>query len=319
MESKYSRRKFMKSAGIIASGAVGAGFAAPLPQTSGSSSIGARLRTLLSGPEPLLCLGAYDVLTARLIEMEGFQAITVGGSASSGLRHGIPDVGLITITELIEFSGNIAEHTNLPVMADADDGGGSPLSVYRATKKFERAGVAAVMYEDTVQVKHLKQSGNELVTKQQMADKIKAAVDARKDPGFVIIARTDSLAEGSPMQEALDRGAAYAEAGADLLYFSGMLLQDCPKARAVVRKPLMMTANATTKPDQLKAAQISLAVYASPFVSMALGVARQALIELKTTGTMQKTAEFNLPRDIYSKLIGSAETIARGRKYNVLK
>ncbi|MBI4472742.1 MAG: isocitrate lyase/PEP mutase family protein [Acidobacteria bacterium] len=317
MKNRHSRRTFIKNAGWIA-GAAGAGFGAP-QQGSRSLSVGERFRALLAKPEPLQCIGAYDVLTARLIELEGFQAITVGGSAASGLSHGIPDFGLITITELIEFSANIAEHTNLPVLADADDGGGSPLNVYRATKKFERAGIAAVMFEDTVQMKHLKATGNELVTRQQMVDKIRAAVDARKDPGFVIIARNDSLAEGHSMQEALDRGAAYSQAGADVLYFSGMRLQDCPKAREAVRKPLMSTANATTSVDQLKAAQISLVVYASPFVSLGLGVARQALLELKSTGAMRKTAELALPRDIYSRLAGSAETIERARKYNLIQ
>jgi methylisocitrate lyase len=320
MAKKYNRRTFIKTAGAVAGGsAAGSAFALPLQQQPAASSMGARFRALLARPEPLQCIGAYDVPTARLIEMEGFQAITFGGSAASALRHGIPDYGLITITELIEYASNIAEHVNLPIMADADDGGGSPLNVYRATKKFERAGIGAVMYEDTIQMKHLKPTGNELVTKQQMVDKIKAAVDARTDPGFVIIARGDSLSEGHTMQEALDRGGAYAEAGADVIFFAGMRLADCPKAKAAVNKPLMTTVGGTTTPDQLKTAQISLGVYASPFVSMALGVTRQALLELKATGTMRKASELYLPRDIYAKLIGSDVTVGRARTYNVIK
>src|SRR5262245_66493582 len=123
----------------------------------------------------------------------GFPAMLVGGGAVSA-QHVIPDVGLITITELIEFAGNIAENVNVPVFADCDDGGGSPINVYRAMRNAEKRGIAAVMFEDTVTIKHLG-GRSDLVTKEQMADKIKAAVDARQKGTVVKIGRA-SCREG---------------------------------------------------------------------------------------------------------------------------
>lgn len=275
-----------------------------------------KLRELLKSGEPVLAPAAHDVLTARLIEATGFPVITVGGSAVSA-QHMIPDVGLITITELIEFAGNIAESVNIPVFADGDDGGGSPINVYRATRNFEKRGLAAVMYEDTVTIKHLG-GRSDLVTKAQMVDKIKAAVDARTN-NIVIIARTDALSERETMEQALDRGAAYSEAGADMIFFSGMNLNDTAKAQALVKKPLMSTVNATTAPARLKEAKIAFGVYAGQLLQISLGAAYQALQELKTTGLMTNSLKTQIPTDVYAKLIESAEVTARARKYNLLK
>lgn len=275
-----------------------------------------RLRELLKGSEPVLAPAAHDVISARLIEAAGFPVITVGGSAASA-EHMIPDVGLITITELIEFAGNIAENVSIPVFGDGDDGGGSPINVYRATRNFEKRGVAAVMYEDTVTVKHLA-GRSDLVTKSQMVDKIKAAVDARTN-NIVIIARTDALSERETMEQALDRGAAYAEAGADMIFFSGMSLNDTPKAQSVVKKPLMSTVNATTTPARLKEAKVAFGVYAGQLLQISMGAAYQALQELKTTGLMTNASKMSIPQDVYARLTESAEVTARARKYNLIK
>lgn len=321
MSTKQSRRGFIKGAGLMAGGLMGSSVvsAEPAQSLSGSMSKGAQFRALLARPEPLLCPAVHDVLTGRLCEMEGFQAVTTGGSAASSAVHGIPDFGLISITELIEFAGNVAQHINIPVLGDGDDAGGSPNNAYRATQNFEKAGVGAIMYEDTVQVKHLTRQGGELVTKEQMADKIKAAVDARKDQNLVIVARCDAIAEGHTMDDALARGVAYAEAGADVLFFSGMRLTDTAKARDLVKRPLMTTVNSTTTPDQLKEAKISLAVYAGILLNVATGAAHQVLKELKATGKTENSAKMAIANDIYTKLIGSQDYIDRGKKYHLTK
>lgn len=250
--------------------------------------------------------------------MEGFEWLTLGGSAVSASGHGIPDFGLVTITELIEFAGNIASHVDIPVLADADDGGGSPINVFRAIRAFERRGLGAVMLEDTVQVKHLKRSGNDLVSPGQFVDKIKAALDSRRGD-LVIVARTDAISEGLSMDQALERGQACAEAGADVIFFAGMRMEDLPKAKALVKKPLMTTVGATTPFASLKPAGVNLAVYAGQLLQIGLGANLQALRELKTTGTMANAAKLTIAGDVYQKLIGSEETITRGRKYNLVK
>jgi 2-methylisocitrate lyase-like PEP mutase family enzyme len=284
------------------------------PQTD-SLTKSERLRHLLEGAEPVLSPSAYDVLSARLIEQMGFPLITVGGSAVSA-EHMIPDVGLITISELIDFAGNIAENVDVPVFADCDDGGGSPINVYRAMRSAEKYGIAAVMYEDTVTIKHLG-GYSDLISKDQMSDKIKAAAEARQK-GTVIIARTDALAEQRSMQEALDRGAACAEAGADVIFFAGMRPADTAKARDVVNRPLMSTVGGATTPAMLKEARISLGVYASQLLQIGLGAAYQALQELKTTGVMTNSAKRSIPSDILQKLTNSQEVTARARKYNLV-
>ncbi len=312
-----TRRSFIKGAGLLAGGVLTTGMAeAQTGGTTAAMSMANRFRELLKGSEPILAPAAHDVLTARLIEAAGFPVITVGGSATSA-EHMIPDVGLITITELIEFAGNIAENVNIPVFGDGDDGGGSPINVYRATRNFEKRGLAAVMYEDTVTVKHLA-GRSDLVTKGQMVDKIKAAVDARTN-NIVVIARTDALAERETMEQALDRGAAYAEAGADMIFFSGMNLNDTPRAQGIVKKPLMSTVNATTTPARLKEAKIAFGVYAGQILQISLGAAYQALQELKTTGLMTNASKMSIPNEVYAKLTESAEVTARARKYNLIK
>jgi 2-methylisocitrate lyase-like PEP mutase family enzyme len=314
MNKKQSRRTFIKGAGVAAGGLLTP--AVVQAQQAGSATKGDQFRNLLLGTEPVLAPGVHDVLTARLVEHMGFPAMTVGGSAVSA-QHVIPDVGLITITELIEFAGNIAENVNVPVFADCDDGGGSPINVYRAVRNAEKRGIAALMFEDTVMIKHLG-GRSDLVTKEQMADKIKAAVDARQK-GTVIIARTDALAEQRTMDEALERGVACAQAGADVIFFSGMRLSDTPKARDMVRKPLMSTVGGTTTPAMLKEGRISLGVYAGQLLQIELGAALQALQELKSTGLMANAARLTIAGDVYQKLIESQEVNARAKKYNLLK
>jgi methylisocitrate lyase len=173
------------------------------------------------------------------------------------------------------------------------------------------------MFEDTVTIKHLG-GRSDLVTKDQMADKIKAAVDARQK-GTVIIARTDALSEQRTMDEALERAVACAQAGADVIFFSGMRLSDTPKARDTVRKPLMSTVSGTTTPAMLKEGRISLGVYAGQLLQIGLGAAHQALQELKSTGLMANAAKLSIAGDVYQKLIESQEVNARARKYNLLK
>jgi len=314
MSLESTRRTFIKGASLAAAGSLLSQSSAGA-QTAAASK-GAQLRKLLEGTEPVLSPAAHDVLTARLIEQMGFPLVTVGGSAVSA-QHLIPDVGLITITELIEFAGNIAENVNVPVFADCDDGGGSPINVFRAMRSAERFGIACVMYEDTVMIKHLG-GRSDLITKEQMGEKIRAAAEARQK-GTVIIARTDALAEGRSMQEALDRGGACAEAGADVIFFAGMKPVDMPKARDAVRRPLMTTVGGTMTPALLKEAKVSLGVYSGQLLQAGLGAAYQALQELRTSGMMLSSMRNPIPQDVYQKLIGSGDVTERARKYGLIK
>ncbi len=178
----------------------------------------ARLRELLAGPGTLVAPGAYDALSAGLVEQAGFDVVYMTGFGTTASLIGRPDVGLLTGTEMIDNARRIAAAVNVPVIADADTGYGNAINVVRTVQAYEQAGVAGIQLEDQVMPKkcgHM--SGKAVIGPDEMAGKIRAAAAARRDPDFVLIARTDAVAvEG--VDAAVARAGAYAEAGADVLF-----------------------------------------------------------------------------------------------------
>ncbi len=178
----------------------------------------ARLRELLAGPGPLVAPGAYDALSARLVEQAGFDAVYMTGFGTTASLLGRPDVGLLSGAEMVDNAGRIAAAVDVPVIADADTGYGNALNVVRTVQLYERAGVAGIQLEDQVMPKRCgHMSGKALVAADEMTGKVRAAVAARRDPDLVVIARTDALAV-TGVDDALERARAYADAGADLLF-----------------------------------------------------------------------------------------------------
>jgi len=176
------------------------------------------LRALLAGPEPILAPGAYDALSARLVEEGGFPAVYMTGFGSSASLLGRPDAGLLTLSEMVNHAARIVQAVEVPVIADADTGYGNPLNVIRTVAEYERAGVSAIHIEDQVAPKRCgHMEGKRVVSAAEMIEKIRAAIEARGSPDFLIIARTDARAvEG--LDAALRRARAYREAGADALF-----------------------------------------------------------------------------------------------------
>ena len=178
----------------------------------------ARLRELLAAPAPLVAPGAYDALSARLVEQAGFDAVYMTGFGTTASLIGRPDVGLLSGAEMVDNARRIAAAVDVPVIADADTGYGNALNVVRTVQLYEQAGVAGIQLEDQVMPKkcgHM--SGKVLVPTEEMAGKVRAAAAARRDPDLVLIARTDAVAV-SGVDDALERARAYADAGADLLF-----------------------------------------------------------------------------------------------------
>ena len=178
----------------------------------------ARLRELLSAGPPLVAPGAYDALSARLIEHAGFDVVYMTGFGTTASLIGRPDVGLLSGAEMVDNARRIVAAVDVPVIADADTGYGNAINVVRTVQLYEQAGVAGIQLEDQVMPKkcgHM--SGKALIGTDEMVGKLQAAVAARTDPDLVIIARTDAVAvEG--LDEALTRARAFAEAGADVLF-----------------------------------------------------------------------------------------------------
>jgi len=176
-----------------------------------------RLRELLRGNDVVVAPGVYDGLSARLVARAGFPAAyaTGGGIARS---MGYPDLGLLSVSEIVDRLANIVEHAGIPVIADADTGYGNALNARRAVREFERAGVAALHLEDQTFPKRCGHYDDKsVVSTAEMSQKLRAARDAMSDPDLVLIARTDSLAiEG--LDAAIERSHAYADAGADVIF-----------------------------------------------------------------------------------------------------
>jgi len=178
------------------------------------------LRGLLDAGTPFLAADCYSALTGRIIERAGFKAAYMGGHATSMMHYAIPDCGIYTPTEAIEQAGRVAESISIPLIVDADSCGETVADVYRSIGRYQRVGVAGVHIEDEVAPKHSRWEGR-LMSIEEMQERIEAAVAARTDPDFIIIARSDELYhEGgggtNSLEEAVRRGIAYAEAGADV-------------------------------------------------------------------------------------------------------
>jgi carboxyvinyl-carboxyphosphonate phosphorylmutase len=183
----------------------------------------ARLRALLASGETIVAPGAFDPLAARLVEEAGFPAVYMTGFGTSAALLGRPDVGLLTMTEMAGNAGRIADCVDIPVIADADTGYGNALNVIRTVGTYEAAGVAGIHIEDQVAPKkcgHME--GKLVIPAEEMAAKVRAAVEARSQPEFVIIARTDARAvEG--LDRALARARMYRDAGADVLFIEALV------------------------------------------------------------------------------------------------
>ncbi len=181
-------------------------------------SAGARFRAALEAERPLQVVGTINAYSALLAARAGFQALYLSGAGVANASFGLPDLGITTLNDVLEDARRITGVTQLPLLVDIDTGWGAAFSIARTTKEMIRAGVAAVHIEDQVQAKRCGHRPNKaLVSCAEMMDRVKAAVDAKTDSQFVIMARTDAFAnEGR--QAAIDRACAYVEAGADMIF-----------------------------------------------------------------------------------------------------
>ena len=324
MARRTNRREFVRVAGLAASGfmtttARPLAGAIPGPQARPApSTMGARFRALLNGPEPLVCPGAYDVLTARLIEIHGFKSTFIGSSAVNQALLALPDQAIVTVSEIINYVSIIASNVDIPVLADVDDFGATPLNIYRFAKEAERRGIGCATFDDRLPLNRATAySVPGVFPKARMIDNIHAAADARTD--MVLIARCLAPTPNNSYTEMLDRAAAYAEAGADAVWIGLPSPQDYVKAAAMVKKPLMAViggANFPATEAAMKAARVAVGQSAS-MVNIALGAIDRALVELKTTGRMTEAQKGALSREMSDKVEQVSELNARSRKYNL--
>jgi 2-methylisocitrate lyase-like PEP mutase family enzyme len=204
-----------------------------------TASPGRRLRDLLAAPGILICPGIYDGFSARLVEQAGYKTAAISGAGVSETNLGWADVGIMGYEENVHASAALVACTTIPLSADGDTGYGNAMNVYFTVRGFERAGLACLMIEDQVSPKRCgHMAGKQVISAEEGVEKIRAAVEARRDPDFMIKARTDATAiHGVP--EAIRRLNLYAEAGADLLFADALLsADDIATVARNVSKPL---------------------------------------------------------------------------------
>ncbi|GII75998.1 carboxyvinyl-carboxyphosphonate phosphorylmutase [Sphaerisporangium rufum] len=263
-----------------------------------TASPGRRLRDLLALEGPVICPGAVSPLFARIAERAGFSAVYATGAGISNTWLGLPDVGLMGMTELLGVTARITDAVSVPVIADIDTGYGNALNVTRTVREFERAGVAAVQIEDQINPKRCGHFNDKAVTAlDEMVERIVAATEARRDPDLVVIARTDALATDG-LAAAIDRAQRFAEAGADMIFVEAPTSREEIEAIAAeVKKPMVINMVEGGKTPVLPAAELAemgykVILYANTVLRMTMAAARRALETLHERGdTLDLVAE----------------------------
>lgn len=199
-------------------------------------------KSCILSKEILVMPAAHDALTAKIIEKTGFKAVAVGGYGASAALLGKADVSLLTLTEMVDYISRIADNLKIPLCADGDTGHGNVTNVIRTIRAMEKAGAAGLSIEDQVFPKRCgHMEGKQVIPQEEMAAKIMAAVDARVDPDFVILARTDSLSVYG-LEEAIERGNTYREAGADLIFVEAYRsMEEMRSITHAIKAPTMAT------------------------------------------------------------------------------
>lgn len=278
-------------------------------------------KKLVLDDEILILPGAYDALSAKIVEQAGFKAVTLGGYPTSASLLAKPDVSLLTLTEMVNQARYIAESVDIPLFVDGDTGHGNVTNVARTVRLFENAGVAGLFIEDQVFPKRCgHMEGKQVIPTEEMIVKIKAAVDARMDDDLMIMARTDSLAVYG-IDEAIERGNRFAEAGADIVFIEAPpSVEDMKRVCREVKAPMsanMIEGGKTPilTPKELQEIGYSIVTFPlSTLYAAAWGV-RMVMQELATKGTTTGTMDKMITFSDFNQLVGLEDVRAAERRY----
>lgn len=281
-----------------------------------------KFRTIMAGKRLVLMPGAYDGLSARIMEAEGFEALCAGGYAAIGSMLAQPDTGQSNMRDYADHYGRIAGAVEIPVYVDGDTGFGGVNNVRQMVRLFEAAGVAGVFFSDQVfpnRCGYL--PGKQIIPVEQMLAKIKAALDARRDPDFFIAGRTDAAGVDG-LGAAIERCQLFMEAGADMAKPMGVdAIDDIKRAIREVPGPHMATLSQAAGPKRRSLEDMEAAgVVAATFPSLALFAAGQAvrnvLRVLKRENSLTPTFDHVLPLEDYYELVGLKDQLAREERYD---
>lgn len=274
----------------------------------------AALRSLIDEGGTVVVPGAYDCVSAGLIEQAGFPAVYIGSYAISASAFGLPDVGLVGLSEMVDRVKQVVDAVSIPVIADAENGFNDAANVWRTVRSFERAGASAIHIEDHEFGKHA-DVPQVILPLERMLGKVRAALDAREDPGFLIVARTDAAWATGDVDEAVRRANAFSEAGADMVFLTGLappVLGDV-RDRIAGKVVTVDTPGYAVVDDERAGANVVLyygltlrAAYAG--VKLALARFEEEKDENRLSGVVAGAQEFE-------RFIGYDDFAARTRKY----
>lgn len=281
------------------------------------------LRELLKSEDILLMPGCFNACTARLIEQAGFKAIYISGAAVAGNFIGVPDIGLTTMTEVLENARNIVQVTTIPAICDADTGFGNAINMRRTVREFESAGVAGIQIEDQVMPKKCGHTeGKQLISKEEMVQKIKAAVDARQDPDFILVVRTDAIAV-TGLDDAIDRAIAYQEAGGDIIFVEApRTVEEMRKITTMIKGYHLanMVEGGGKTPilplKELKEIGYKVVIYPASIWMASIKAAQEVLKILKEDGTTSRFAHRMVSFQEMFEVVGRSEYLQLEKKFS---
>lgn len=320
-----TRRDFLQHAAAVTGGMASGGIPTGSPPSDQAAAVPtprrppaktSALRAILTRPGITVVPEATGVFTARLAELHGFEAVYVGGNMISALHLGIEDWGLITTPELVDVGSRIAHEIDVPTIVDGDQLGETALNVYRSIKAYERAGIAGTHLEDTLNPKHLGPGKSELMRVEEMVLRIEAAVEARTDPDFLILARTDCLWIGANqnVKEAIRRGQAYAKAGADAFFVVTMRKEHVDEIANNVPIPLV---GLNHPQADVADSKMKINIQAVQLYQPAAKLYENMLLELKQHGQFLRIPERSISPETAAKVMRTeeyAELAERWRK-----
>ena len=313
MKRPASRRDFLQRTAAAAGGALALGVA-PTAEAAGAQARAAapqpsrarKLRDLLRRPGLLIAPEAYTPITGKLAEAHGFDAIYIGGNMMSLTYLGVPDWGIITTTDMVEFAGRIAREVSIPAIVDADQAGETSLNAFRSVQIYERAGIAGMHIEDSTNPKKMEMWAGPggpataaLQSIERMRERLQAAVSARTDPDFVIIGRTTAEDPNAVIR----RGIAFAEAGADVVMNSltGFTPETINRIAAELPVPLLGIGVPKT---HLAGTRMKVNIYPNIVSTAALALTDTMYRELKETG---ETSRPQLSPELLTRITGSTK------------
>ncbi len=247
-----------------------------------------QIRERIAAGKLLVAPGVYDALTAKLAAGVGFEAVYMTGYGTSASRHGLPDRGFLTMTEMLDNVRAIVDAVEIPLIADADTGYGNALNVVRTVKEYERAGAAAIHIEDQAWPKRCgHMTGKQVIPRSEMVSKLRAAVDQRPREDFLIIARTDALAvEG--WDPTLERAHAYLEAGADVIFVEALeTVEQMERVPTLFEAPCLINMAPRTPNcpvEELERMGYAIAIYPGICLLATVNANMEALKDFKETG-----------------------------------